>query len=234
MEIDMKTSHFYHVIACLSLTTGLLQSQDHPQKQQPETATERPLREAGERLMQAPQKPWRLGLLVGPIDATLRDHLAIPENSAVMVTECREGEPGYKAGIRKNDIIVSINGRPADSIEPLRAAVETSSRTGESLRLGILQKGQRRELVIKPDMPRPAPNRDLGHRMPNDRPMIPDMSGIMRAQEQMMRRVTEQNGQWSERLDRQEKEMAMLRQQIDELNNALRQMKSEQSKKEKE
>jgi uncharacterized protein (UPF0335 family) len=64
--------------------------------------------------------------------------------------------------------------------------------------------------------------------------MIPDMSGIMRAQEQMMRRVTEQNGQWSERLERQEKEMAKLRQQIDELNNALRQMKSEQSKKEKE
>lgn len=229
----MRTTYFHPVIACLSLSTGFLHSQENPMKEPPRAAVERPMREAGERLMQTPQKPWRIGLMVNAVDDTLRSHLDLPENSAVIVTECREGEPAHKSGIRKNDVIVSVNGRPAGSIAPLAAAVEATARTGEPLRLGILHKGQRREVMIKPDLPKPMPERDMADRTPKERPIAPDMPAMMRMQEQMMRRFAEQQSQWTGRLERQEKELMRLRQEVEELNKALRQMKSESKEKEK-
>lgn len=230
----MKTTYVCPIIACFSLSAGFLHSQENPEKEPPRAAVERPMREAGERLTQAQQKPWRIGLMVNPVDPTLRSHLDLPENSAVIVTECREGMPAHKVGIRQNDIIVSVNGRPAGSIEPLAAAVEASAQSGEPLRLGILHKGQRREVVIKPDLPKPMPQNGMTERKPSDRAIFPDMPGVMRMQEQMMRRVTEQHNQWAGRLERQEKELTRLRQEVEELNKALRQMKSENKEKEKE
>ncbi|MFM2220776.1 MAG: hypothetical protein RLZZ553_524 [Verrucomicrobiota bacterium] len=171
--------------------------------------------------------------MVDPIDSALRNHLDIPENSAVIVTECREGEPAFRVGIRKNDVITSVNGRPAGSIEPLRDAVEASARSGEPLRLSVLHKGQRREVIIKPDMPKPMQDRDMNERKSMERPVGPDMPGMMRMQEQFMRRFTEQNNQWTGRLERQEKELMRLRNEVEELSKALRQMKSDNNEKDK-
>lgn len=229
----MRTTYFHPIIACLSLSTGFLHSQENPENESTRAAMEMRKREEIERMIQAPQKPWRIGLMVNPVDDTLRSHLDLPENSAVIVTECREGEPAHKSGIRKNDVIVSVNGRPAGSIAPLAAAVETSARTGEPLRLEILHKGQRREVMIKPDLPRPMPERDMADRTPKERPIAPDMPAMMRMHEQMMRRIAEQQSQWSGRWERQEKELMRLRQEVEELNKALRQMKSESKEKEK-
>lgn len=229
----MKSSYFYPIIACLSLSTGSLWSQEKPQKEQPGVPTERSQPEPEARPQQSPQKPWRIGMMVDPIDSALRNHLDIPENSAVIVTECREGEPAFRAGIRKNDVITSVNGRPAGSIEPLRDAVETSARSGESLRLSVLHKGQRREVIIKPDMPKPMQDRGMNERKSMERPIGPDMPGMMRMQEQFMRRFTEQNNQWTGRLERQEKELMRLRNEVEELSKALRQMKSDNNEKDK-
>lgn len=229
----MKSTYFYSIIACLSLSAGSLWSQEKPQKEQPGVPTERPQPEPEVRPQQSPQKPWRIGMMVDPIDSALRNHLDIPENSAVIVTECREGEPAFRVGIRKNDVITSVNGRPAGSIEPLRDAVEASARSGEPLRLSVLHKGQRREVIIKPDMPKPMQDRDMNERKSMERPIGPDMPGMMRMQEQFMRRFTEQNNQWTGRLERQEKELMRLRNEVEELSKALRQMKSDNNEKDK-
>ena len=194
------------------------------------------MREARERMMQAQSrvmatdaKPWRIGLMVDPIDDTLRSHLEIPEKSGVIVTKCMEDGPASKAGIKENDIILMVNGRPVGSIEPLRDAVEFCGKSGEPLRLTTLRKGQRREVTIRPDMPKPPVSRPAipapSVRPPTMPPAVPGNAAPMREQEAMMRRMAEQNAQLMGRLERQEQEMKRLRAHVEEMTKAMREMK---------
>ena len=229
----MKTTHFTFtrtLATTLALLASPLLAQDTPPDKAPAEVRERMMREARERMKQitgqpdAAAKPWRLGLMVEPVDATLRNHLDLPEKSGVIVTQCLDGGPAARAGIKKNDVIVAVNGRPVGSIEPLRDSVEESAKTGKELRLSTLQKGQRRDVVIKPDMPKPPVDRPMADRPGAPAPQMTP-APMMREQEQMMRRMAEQNKELMGRLEKQQNEVNRLRQQVEELTKGMREMK---------
>ncbi len=235
----MKNEH-KTLTSILTTITALALSSLFAQEMAPAGATaeaaERLMRETRERMQQIPsqpdaaRKPWRIGLIVEPVDAALRNHLDLSENSGVIVTQCQDGSPAAKAKIKKNDIIVAVNGRPVGSIEPLRDSVEESAKTGKDLRLSILQKGQRREVVIKPDMPKPPVERP---RMVNPAPMQnPAAEAMMREHQQMVRRMAEQSKELMMRMEKQQNELNRLRQQVEELTKGMREMKRD-SKEEK-
>jgi S1-C subfamily serine protease len=237
MSFAMKHKTIATTIACLALASLPSLAQDAPKPEQTRPATDRSqllMREARERMAQAKArmeksdvKPWRIGLMVDPIDATLRSHLEIPEKSGVIVTACAENSPASKAGIKKNDIILMVNGRPVGSIEPLRDAVESSGKTGEPLRLSTLRKGQRREVTIKPDLPKPPVESPMARPTPPTPPVNP---GMMREQEMMMRRMAEQNKMLTERLERQENEIKRMREQVEQMTKAMREIKRDEKK----
>lgn len=231
----MKNTHFTitrTLATTLALVTSPLLAQDTPPAGAPAEARERMermMRENRERMQQAQgqpdaaAKPWRIGLMVEPVDDALRNHLDLPEKSGVIVTQCLDGGPAARAGLRKNDVILAVNGRPVGSIEPLRDSVEESAKTGKELRLSTLQKGQRRELVIKPDMPKPPVERP---RMVNPAPMQnPAAEAAMREHQQMARRMAEQNKELMMRMEKQQNELNRLRQQVEELTKGMREMK---------
>lgn len=230
----MKTTHFTFtrtLATTLALLASPLLAQNTPPDRVPAEARERMMREARERMKQttkqpdAAVKPWRIGLMVDPVDATLRNHLDLPEKTGVIVTQCLDGGPAAKAGIKKNDVILAVNGRPVGSIEPLRDSVNESAKTGKELRLSTLQKGQRREVVIKPDMPKPAVERP---RMANPAPMQnPATEAMVREHQQMVRRMAEQSKELMGRLEKQQNEVNRLRQQVEELSKGMREMKKE-------
>lgn len=234
----MKNTHFNltrTLATTLALVTSPLLAQDTPPPGAPAEARERMermMRETRERMQQAQgrattdAKPWRIGLMVEPVDETLRNHLDLPEKSGVIVTQCLDGGPAARVGIKKNDIIVAVNGRPVGSIEPLRDSVEESAKTGKELRLSVLHKGQRREVMIKPDMPKPPVDRPMAGRPGADAPQMTP-SPMMREQEQMMRRMAEQNKELMGRLEKQQNEVNRLRQQVEELSKGMREMKQE-------
>ena len=223
------------MIACLALASWSAWGQDAPKPDAPRTPVDGAdviRREARERMMkdrardaETAAQPWRIGLMVDPIDATLRNHLDIPEKTGVIVAQCAENSPATKAGIMKNDIILMVNGRPVGSIEPLREAVEASGKTGAPLRLSTLRKGQRREVIIKPELPKPTPEREKSIARP-----APVMPGMMRDSDIMMRRVAEQHSKLMERLERQEGEMKRLREQVEQMSKAMREMKRDGDK----
>lgn len=184
---------------------------------------ERMLRESRVRAPQeaANEKPWRIGVMVKPVDESLRSHLDIPSNTGLIVTKCENDSPASTAGMMENDIILLAADRPVGSLEDLRDAVEKS---GESLSLSTLRKGQRRQVVIRKEMPTVP---EAPHTPPNLGPQF-------REQEALMRRMSEQNSKVMERLERQEMEMARLRNQLEEVTKAMREMKRDGQKRDGE
>jgi hypothetical protein len=193
---------------------------------------ERMLRESRVRAPQeaANEKPWRIGVMVKPIDDSLRSYLDIPSNTGLIVTKCENDSPASKAGIMENDIILLAADRPVGSLEDLRDAVEKS---GESLSLSTLRKGQRRQIDIRKEMPKPREIRPMPP-TPEAPPTQPNQVAPLREQEAMMRRMSEQNSKVMECLERQEREMARLRNQLEEVTKAMREMKRDGQKKDGE
>lgn len=202
------------------------------QRSEPMQRVERMLRENRVRAPQeaANEKSWRIGVMVKPIDDSLRSHLEIPSNTGIIVTKCENDSPASKAGIMGNDIILLAAGRPVGSLEDLRDAVEKS---GGSLSLSTLRKGQRRQVVIRKEMPKPPEVRPMPPKSEVP-PTLPNQVAPLREQEAMMRRMSAQNSQVMERLERQEKEMARLRNQLEEVTKAMREMKRDDQKKDGE
>ncbi len=237
----MKISHCTSsLVVGLAFAAAPLNAQEMPampnrQRLEPMERVERVERMLRENRVRAPQeaaneKPWRIGVMVKPIDDTLRSYLEIESNSGVIVTKCENDSPASKAGIMENDIILFAADRPVGSLEDLRQAVEKS---GESLSLSTLRKGQRRQVVIRKEMPKPLEIRPMPP-TPDAPPTQPNQAAPLREQEAMMRRMSAQNSQVMERLERQEKEMARLRNQLEEVTKAMREMKRDGQKKDGE
>lgn len=212
----MKIKSLLLPIASLTLTSLAAFAQDAPQRNEPKAATELDLlkrnapadriKKMQQRSAEADANPWRIGVMVNPIDDSLRSHLDLLENAGVIVTECVETFPAANAGIQKNDIIVMANGRPVNALPSLRDAVQESAKSGEPLRLSTLRKGQRREVMIKPEMPKPdgKPKDVSAPSMP------PTDAAAMREQEKMMRRMAEENARLMGRVEALENMMKRL------------------------
>lgn len=195
-------------------------AQDMPAPARPDApkGEARDMRRAGERLpaRDAAVKPWRIGLMVEPITDDLRKHLDIPEKTGVVVTQILESGPAAKVGIKQNDIIIAANDRPVASIETLRESVEASAKTGKELRLSVISKGMKRVAVIRPVLPKPPMERTAN-----------GPEAKVREHEQMAQRMAEQNRLLMSRMEKQQSEINRMREAIEQLSKAVREMKEE-------
>jgi membrane-associated protease RseP (regulator of RpoE activity) len=159
-------------------------------------------------------KPWRIGLMVEPISDDLREHLDIPENSGVVVTQVVENGPAAEAGIRRNDIITAVNDRPVGSLDALRESVEASANPGKELRLSVISKGVKRVAVIRLPVSEP----------PMDR-MKNGSDAKVRELGQMAERMAEQNRLLMDRMEKQQSEINRMRETIEQLSKAIGELK---------
>lgn len=87
-----------------------------------------------------------LGIGIQEVDAELAAALELPSGPrGVLVTEVEDGAPAAKAGIRRGDVIRSVNGRDVDSVGRLRNLI-ASAGAGASVKLGVVR--DRRALVL--------------------------------------------------------------------------------------
>jgi C-terminal processing protease CtpA/Prc len=159
--------------------------------------------------------------MVEPISDDLREHLDIPENTGVVVTQVIENGPAAEAGIKRNDIITAVNDRPVGSLDTLRESVEASANSRKELRLSVISKGVKRVAVIRPPVPEPPMDR-----MKNG----PDAK--VREHEQMAKRMAEQNRLLMERMEKQQSEINRMRESIEQLSKAVRELKQESKEQE--
>lgn len=160
--------------------------------------------------MDRPQ-PWRIGLLVEPVDAALRAHLSIPENTGVVVSQVVPGSPAAQAGFQKNDIITSANGKPVSELDQLRKHVEQAAMNPAPLRLAFIRKGQREDATITP----PPRDREQAR-------IHPPANRINDAIQPMFQRMAEQHKKLAEKIERQQQELEELSKEVKQLRKELK------------
>jgi Do/DeqQ family serine protease len=82
-----------------------------------------------------------LGVQVQTLTPDLAQALKLPQNHGAVVMEVVPGSQAEKAGIKPNDVIVSVNGNPVDSAADLSNSIGLL-RVGTPLTLGVLRNGR--------------------------------------------------------------------------------------------
>lgn len=122
-----------------------------------------------------------LGIGFAELPEALAEHLDLEKGTAVMVGNVWKDSPAQKAGIAKNDVIVSVDGKPVRDARDLAGYLETKS-AGDVVKLEVIHKAKKAELETTL-APRPA---ELGRRMmlpggPSRRVIIESPNGSKRS-----------------------------------------------------
>jgi len=105
------------------------------------------LRFAADSLMATGEVRWgRVGLSVAPTPQDLVAHYRLGGHPGAVVTSVAEGGPAATAGLEPGDILVQADGVPLDNGGALMR--QTLTRPGQSVRLGYLRSGERREATV--------------------------------------------------------------------------------------
>lgn len=100
-----------------------------------------------------------LGVAPAPVDPALAAHFGLEEDVGISIWHVLDGTPAAKAGLRTNDIIVSVDGKPIRGPEDF---VEKISRKaeGDRVQLEVIQSGARKTIEVT--LGARPPEKDLG------------------------------------------------------------------------
>ena len=88
-----------------------------------------------------------LGVGFAEVPEALADHLELDKGAGVMVGNVWKDSPAQKAGIAKNDVIVSVDGKPVRDPRELASYLETK-KEGDVVKVGVIHRAKRSELEI--------------------------------------------------------------------------------------
>ncbi len=98
---------------------------------------------AGEPLVRAV-----LGVYVRELDPDLAESLGVKQNKGVVVSEVSEDSAAEKAGLKRYDVIVELNGKAVTNANEFRNKI-AMLKPGTSVKLGIIRDGIRRTVTGK-------------------------------------------------------------------------------------
>jgi hypothetical protein len=108
------------------------------------------------RLLQASklQRTSWIGMALAPADETLRAQLGLDEGTGVVVTAVVEDSPAAKAGVRKHDILVSVDEAPVAAAADVVKAVDAAG--DKPITVTLLRGGEKTTLEVTPEKRRPT------------------------------------------------------------------------------
>lgn len=114
-----------------------------------ETAPEPPaaLRAPAKAEKPSEPKPGFLGVETRSIDADARETLGLDADQGVLVQRVVEDSAAEKAGLQRNDLIVSVNGKSIGTPDALGEAVRAIG-AGQTANLSLIRKGNRMNLEV--------------------------------------------------------------------------------------
>jgi membrane-associated protease RseP (regulator of RpoE activity) len=103
-----------------------------------------------ERPAEAPQAPTgpRLGVRLAPLSQVLADQLGLEAKSGSLIDDIEPGSLAEKSGLKKNDVLVKIDGKEASGLESIRAAVGDALKKKE-FDLEILRQAKRQTVRVQ-------------------------------------------------------------------------------------
>lgn len=124
-----------------------------PRAERPQTARPRlerleqlePGRELVEREAVVPAGP-RLGVQVEPLHPAVAEYLELEEGVGLRVVEVVAGSAAEKLGVRRNDLILEVNGRTIRGVADVQAALGKEKGAAEDAVVTVLRKGVRLDL----------------------------------------------------------------------------------------
>ena len=82
-----------------------------------------------------------LGVTISAVPPVLRTQLSVKEGEGVVVEEVLPDTPAARLGLKRHDVILSVNGAPVEGARAVRSAVE-AVKEGGALTLRILRGGK--------------------------------------------------------------------------------------------
>jgi S1-C subfamily serine protease len=90
-----------------------------------------------------------LGIAGGPRPLPPRLARTLGRSSGVEIVQVVEGGPADRAGLRPEDLIVELDGKPIEGMDELQRVV-VSELIGRTVRLKVVREGRERELEVVP------------------------------------------------------------------------------------
>ncbi|RPH40017.1 MAG: PDZ domain-containing protein [Planctomycetota bacterium] len=101
----------------------------------------------GDAPKEMPGKP-QLGITVERVASALADQLGLGVDQGLLIAEVKPSSPAERAGLRKHDILLKVNGRSLTGPDELRRDVEAGLKTG--MELEVLRRGKSATLKVEP------------------------------------------------------------------------------------
>ncbi len=104
-----------------------------------------------------------IGVTLSEVGETVADQLGLDTDDVVLIAGVNEGMPADKAGLKRSDIVVKIDGSTPATEERLREVI-LSKKKGDKVRLEVLRKGKPVDIVVEVDevTPRTAVGTTMG------------------------------------------------------------------------
>jgi len=92
-------------------------------------------------------EPRRLGIALAPahVARRMRRAVGLPEREGLLVRRVADGSPADRAGLRRGDLIVAVDGAEPDGLDALHAALDSGAATIE---LGVVRGAEELSLTV--------------------------------------------------------------------------------------
>jgi predicted metalloprotease with PDZ domain len=91
----------------------------------------------------------RLGVRLAPLSTVLADQLGIDAKSGMLVDGIEPGSLAEKSGLKKNDVLVKVDGKDASGMESIRATIQEALKK-KDFDLEIFREGKRQTVKVQP------------------------------------------------------------------------------------
>jgi C-terminal processing protease CtpA/Prc len=91
--------------------------------------------------------PRRLGVRLAPVGETLAEQLGLGAGKGVQIVEIESGSAAEKAGLKKHDVLVKVDGKDADGVEGGRGSVLEALKKKE-FDVDLLRQGKKQTVRV--------------------------------------------------------------------------------------
>jgi membrane-associated protease RseP (regulator of RpoE activity) len=89
-----------------------------------------------------------MGADVAQVDDVLRSHLGLGEGKGLVVTAVGDDSPAAKAGLQKNDVLITVGGQEIAGADALRTSLEASAE--KPIAVGFIRAGKKQSVDVTP------------------------------------------------------------------------------------